>query len=165
MDVQTQQDENIAEKAVALLDRWMARRVANEDRPDYHHTREIAQAIGLDKGTCRKLLDDLTAQGRIKREHFTNGVAWRSINPLPHEPGGVIWLKLKAERGRPKVAMILQREVLEGSRTFWFDAEKFDHPDRAKAALKMARDRTSYNNGWETHRIQRLRLITVVDAT
>src|SRR4051812_42881671 len=96
------QVEDLADRAVMLLDRCMERRIKNDEKPDLRHTSEIANALGVNKGTARRLLDDLFAQGRIRRLDFSNGIAWQSVNPLPWEPGGVIDLARRATAERVK---------------------------------------------------------------
>lgn len=156
----------LAGQAVAILDRWMARCAKDDDQPHHHHTGKIANALGVNKGTARRLLDDLADQGRIKRLDFANGIAWRSVNPLPHEPGGTIWLSRQRYNERRPVTVIaptfiLQREIVEGGRGRWFDDETFPNEERARSALSLARSSAQYQaDQYDVRRApQRIRIV------
>jgi len=149
------QVEDLAARAVSLLDRWMARRQNDDDLPDFHHTGEIANALSVNKGTARRVLDELFAQGRVRRLDFSNGIAWRSVNPLPYEPGGSIDLaRRKREEHRPfstpAPTFILQREVRDGRHSRWFDDGRFPNEERARSALETARSTAEARaRGWD----------------
>lgn len=81
---------NVEQRVVDLLERWQAKDLAADTGHGYRSAREIAGALGLTKGEGRAILDKLSSDGRIKRVDFSNGVAWKSLTPLPWERGGVM---------------------------------------------------------------------------
>lgn len=80
----TEYDDRIVE----LLDRWLKRDLYKDSGHGYRHTKIIAGALGITPTTCREILERLATQARIKKIVFSNGLAWRSVNPLPWERGG-----------------------------------------------------------------------------
>ncbi len=88
------------DRIIALLDRWQARELARDTGHGSSTARDIAQAVGIPKRDCRPILEVMAEEGRIKKEVVSNGHFWRSIKPLPWEPGGS-WPKDSPRGPRP----------------------------------------------------------------
>lgn len=73
---------------VAHLLKMQQRQLRNDSGHGYCTAKDIAQVIRASPITARTVLHRLADEGLIRREVFINGIFWRSINPLPWEPGG-----------------------------------------------------------------------------
>lgn len=144
--------ESHSDKLMRLMKRARQRADARDDG-NWLGMGQIKQMFGSKDGDfVRGLLIKLVARGQVEAGECVNGIYWRAyaapVVTKPH-PDTI-----------PDGRYILQREVFEGGRAFWFDAETFTNLNRAKSSLQyenavqQARYRES---SWE--RPQRLRLI------
>ncbi len=131
-----------------------AARRANDDRGPLRSIGEIKQAVGEDKDAVRGYLIKLLARGDIVLHECINGQAWS--------------VEVDRQSFAPPVPpvvdghYILQREVIEDGRTFWFDADVFTNFERAKNMLEYQQRRAEYSaREWRNYpqRVQRIRLL------
>lgn len=155
---------DIGQRIVDRLERWQKGDVAKDTGHGYRSSREIREALGIPKAEIRAVLDKLAADGRIKRVDFTNGLAWRSVTPLPWE------IPAKPKVQKPFVAakptFILQRQAIDCGRRYWFDVETFTDEARAFAALRCARASAEYSaRRYDVSRApQQVRIVVAADG-
>lgn len=120
---------------------------------------EIKQMVGGEREALRGDLIALVARGDVEVCEFSNGIAWRSSKGLP---------VVDRDKGfEPNGHYVLQREVAEDGRSFWFDAETFDNSKRAAEALKWAkwndesRIKADGGQGYTMRRPQKMRIVQV----
>lgn len=83
---------------VRVLAKRQARQLSNDSGHGYMHTKELGAAVGLSKSEARPVLEEMAQAGLIRKEQFTNSLSWRSINPLPWEPGGTTYNEQERRR-------------------------------------------------------------------
>jgi len=126
---------------------------ANNDRGPLRTLREVAQAVGKDKDAVRGYLIKLVARGEVVFHDCINGQSWSAFVEKPAPVAEKV-------DGR----FILQREIMDDSRSLWFDAETFTNSDRAQLALKFARA-DAQARSQQFCRTQRIRLLSVPNFT
>jgi hypothetical protein len=139
------------DRIIAWLDKVQARDVRKDDGYGIRSAKQIAQAVGLDKSTCRELLTQLAADGRVLRCDHINGVFWRSMNPLPWEVGGEAWKRqqYEAEVATHPKTLIIQAVWFDGRDTILRDVESYPEAHRGRAEASVQ------HKNWETERRRR----------
>lgn len=117
----------------------------------------IKQMLGeKSRETVLGYLIKLVARGEVEVLQCTNGTYWAPyLAPQP-----VIVRPEDVTDG----FFILQREIFDGPRSSWFDAETFTNSIRAGAALRYAKANGEYRaREWNSpdRRIQRVRLVSL----
>ncbi|MES2173875.1 MAG: hypothetical protein V4523_07995 [Pseudomonadota bacterium] len=147
------QIESPVERTLRFLRRAAER--ANDDRGPLRSIGDVKQAVGADKDAVRGYLIKLVARGDILLHEFASGQCWEAVVPRK-EP------VKEAVDGH----FILQRELLDGYRSSWFDAETFTNSSRARQALKSAADIEAVRSReFCGHRAQRIRLVAIAQST
>lgn len=144
--------ETPIERTLRLM-RRQRRRSENNDQGNLLGIGKIKQMVGGNREAVRGDLIALVARGDVEVIECINGIFWRAT---AHEPDYII-----IERNEDDGHFILQREVIQDSRAFWFDADIFTSSERAKSALEMARWEARARAGEYGRRAQRIRLIKV----
>ncbi|WP_148648336.1 hypothetical protein [Sphingobium cupriresistens] len=144
-----QMQKSPVDRTLAFL-RNAARR-ANDDRGPLRTIGEVKQAIGADKEAVRGYLIKLVARGDILLHDWSGGQCWEAVMPKKVAP-------VEVADGH----FILQRELLDGNRSSWFDAETFTNFARAKQALEFAKSaELARSQEFFGRRAQRIRLLSV----
>lgn len=78
----------VERKVVAWLLKMQRRQVIADTGHGIMSARDVGQAHGLDKKAAATVLQHLADGGHIRRLDYASGTFWRTLNPLPWEPGG-----------------------------------------------------------------------------
>lgn len=143
--------ETAIDRTLRLM-RRQRRRDDNADRGSLMGLGSIKQMVGGDREALRGILISLVARGDVEVCECTNGTFWRAFADAP---------KATAKANKLDGHYILQREVFEGGRQFWFDAESFDNSKWATAALEYASrvEQAGAAESGSLRRPQRVRLL------
>jgi hypothetical protein len=125
---------------VRVLAKRQARQLSNDSGHGYMHTKELGAAVGLSKSEARPVLEEMAQAGLIRKSQCSNSLSWRSINPLPWEPGGEAYKEHERRRiaaTQPKT-LIVQAYWSEGyGRTASRDIEAYPTALRADAEARV----------------------------
>lgn len=78
----------VEEKVAAWMLKQQVRGLQRDTGHGFVSAREVAAAFDMKKGDARIMLERMAGSGKVLKMQFTNGLFWRTANPLPWEPGG-----------------------------------------------------------------------------
>jgi hypothetical protein len=133
--------DRIAAKVVDLLKKAQERDLRKDTGHGYRSAREIAGAVGLRPAEARTLLHSLADAGRVRKLDAANGLFWRSITPLPWEPGGTMAIAAarEAELWAGDLNLMVQAFWTERGQTMSRDVKAYPEGlrERAEAHVRL----------------------------
>ena len=145
-------EAEISAAVVAFLDRAQMRDLQRDAGHGYRSTRDVANAVGLDKATCRATLEQLSASRLIRREQCSNALHWRSIKPLPWEAGGELAIQHAREAAlwAGELTLVVQACSTERGRTRSWDVKAYPLGLRERAEAHVLRENHASQSQRET---------------
>jgi hypothetical protein len=111
----------------------------------YRSAKEVGQAVGLPTAEARSLLSEMACVGLVRRMDFSNGLFWRSTDPLPWEPGGATYKQAALEREMWETPLTLIVQSFHTERGVVVSRDVMAYPAglRARAEAHVARENSS----------------------
>lgn len=88
IDVSEGVDVLMEKRIVEWLLRAQVRDLTADTGHGYRSVNDVARAMGLDRKKARFMLWDMSRLGMIRLHETSNYIGFRTVNPLPWEPGG-----------------------------------------------------------------------------